>query len=295
MDHLTLFYNLKLATDHFTGDKSNHVASLHVAQMLYIWPYFMFFSWPIIGPNILRRMLPQNLLPIALRSRSAKSHLPRPIIALPIMAVMLITVRYNTLVHPFTLADNRHYMFYVFRLLLRHRLTKYAVVPVYFTCAWTVLTTLGDTGADRTAESAELKKPAEEGKKSNDPLTSTPNHTRGARVSFTLVWLVATTLSLVTAPLVEPRYFIIPWITWRLHVPVPPSPSMIRSSESGSHNDKFTARPRKNLMSMLWERKCHLWLETLWFGVINLVTFYVFLHKGFKWPQDPDKIQRFMW
>src|SRR5690348_13193881 len=29
------------------GDKSNHVATIHLAQMLYIWPLFAFFSAPL--------------------------------------------------------------------------------------------------------------------------------------------------------------------------------------------------------------------------------------------------------
>src|SRR3984885_6422543 len=50
------------------------------------------------------------------------------------------------------------------------------------------------------------------------------------RVSFVLVWLSPTTLSLVTAPLVEPRYFIIPWLVWRMNIPV-------ESREEDSHDE----------------------------------------------------------
>lgn len=35
--------------------------------------------------------------------------------------------------------------------------------------------------------------------------------------------------------------------------------------------------------------------ETAWFILINSVTAYVFLYKGFEWPQEPGRIQRFMW
>ena len=38
-----------------------------------------------------------------------------------------------------------------------------------------------------------------------------------------------------------------------------------------------------------------LWLETVWFLTINLVTGYIFLYWGFEWPQEPGKVQRFMW
>ncbi|EQL00149.1 glycosyltransferase family 59 protein [Ophiocordyceps sinensis CO18] len=35
------------------GDKSNHVATLHLAQMLYIWPLFAFFSLPLFLPYVI--------------------------------------------------------------------------------------------------------------------------------------------------------------------------------------------------------------------------------------------------
>lgn len=38
-----------------------------------------------------------------------------------------------------------------------------------------------------------------------------------------------------------------------------------------------------------------LWLETAWFLVINIAVGYMFLYKGFEWPQEPGTVQRFMW
>ena len=50
---------------------------------------------------------------------------------------------------------------------------------------------------------------------------------------------------------------------------------------------------------VLWDLLDHgdhrLWLETFWFLLINAVTGYMFLYKGFTWPQEPGRIQRFMW
>jgi alpha-1,2-glucosyltransferase len=45
-----------------------------------------------------------------------------------------------------------------------------------------------------------------------------------------------------------------------------------------------------------WEgHDYRLWLETAWFLLINFVTGYVFLYRGFEWPQEPGLVQRFMW
>jgi alpha-1,2-glucosyltransferase len=35
------------------GDKSNHVATLHLTQMLYLWPFIAFFSFPLFLPTII--------------------------------------------------------------------------------------------------------------------------------------------------------------------------------------------------------------------------------------------------
>ena len=48
--------------------------------------------------------------------------------------------------------------------------------------------------------------------------------------------------------------------------------------------------------AFLYKRHDHrLWLETMWFLTVNLGTGYVFLYWGFTWPQEPGKVQRFMW
>lgn len=83
------------------------------------------------------------------------------------------------------------------------------------------------------------------------------------RVSWMLLWVGATAAGLVTAPLVEPRYFVVAWAMWRCCVPG-------RGTQ-------------------------YKWLETAWFAVINLVTTYVFLYRGFSWENEPGNVQRFMW
>lgn len=193
---------------------------------------------------------------------------------------MLIIVRFNTIVHPFTLADNRHYIFYVFRILLIDPTVKYAVVPIYIICAWATITSLGPPShqsrprpqavisVDKSTK-LQLKHPP-------PPSTQLP----GYRVSFVIVWLLATSLSLITAPLVEPRYFIVPWLFWRLHMHAPLS--QIPRSTPNSQGSYAIHNHR-------------LWLETIWFFIINVATGYVFLYRGFEWPQEPGKVQRFMW
>jgi alpha-1,2-glucosyltransferase len=237
------------------GDKDNHVASLHLSQMLYIWPFIAFFSWPL-------------LLPQVFEINSLRSRIPRPFIAFTVMAVMVTVVHFNTVVHPFTLADNRHYMFYVFRLLLRHPMIKYAAVPVYFLCAWLVVNALGSTQ---------------------------PN--TGERISLVLVWLASTALSLVTAPLVEPRYFMIPWLMWRLHVPGKVQLMDAKTKDGNPNGEHYQATCKQNEThpAIVWILTHLLWIELAWFLLVNSVTCWLFLERPFEWIQEPGKLQRFMW
>ena len=271
------------------GDKENHIASIHLAQMLYVWPYIIFFSFPIIWPALLHLILTEAGLRDAKR-KQAVVLFATLCLSLGSVAIMLGIIRYNTIVHPFTLADNRHYMFYIFRILLRHWTIKYLVIPIYFTCAWLVLAALGNSAGTLIEESqhgSSTKPPDSQSQQQITIKAMAQPSRQGNRVTFVLVWLLATTLSLVTAPLVEPRYFIFPWLFWRIHVvhqqPAAPSNRILSDKEKGFWT----------ILATLLQQQ--LWIESAWFMVVNIVTVYIFLCKGFEWPQEPSNVQRFMW
>ena len=302
--------------------------------MIYIWPYFAFFSWPLLY----YQCLPETIRPFSFPARY-----PRKTIICITMAVMLVIVHYNTIVHPFTLADNRHYMFYVFRILLRHPLIKYLAVPIYFGCAWITLAALGgvppvrqaiqqgpgrrkrrlpgeeplpsspqpDISPTKSSNAQESTLSSTSSRAPTPARTETPQQTDiaplppkkqkkqeqqvvGCRASFIIIWLLATALSIITTPLVEPRYLIVPWLFWRLHMAIPrpeedPAPPADKPNTVGR-------RVFEALTAVLYERHDHrLWLETMWFLTVNLATGYIFLYWGFAWPQEPGKVQRFMW
>jgi len=190
----------------------------------------------------------------------------------------LLVVQYNTIIHPFTLADNRHYVFYVFKILRMHWIIRYLAVPAYIVCAWVVLGAVDvpaqsasyvNGGAARDAPQYQATQKA--GVSTLRQAESATNST--TRTSFVLIWLATTTLALITAPLVEPRYYIIPWLVWRLHV-FPPS------------STQRTTTPTSKLI---------LWAETAWLLLINAVTGYIFIYRGYEWPQEPGVVQRFLW
>ncbi|PBP18436.1 putative alpha-1,2 glucosyltransferase alg10 [Diplocarpon rosae] len=252
------------------GDKENHVATIHLTQMLYIWPLMTFFSAPIIVPYLLA----------AIYSAVA-------------LAVALVVVHFNTIIHPFTLADNRHYMFYVFRYtILRHPSIRYLAVPVYLICGYFVYLAL--SSEPESSQPITLKKNVSD--HVNEPALELIGEPEGPKTSFVIIIIATTTLSLVTAPLVEPRYFIVPWVIWRLNVPSSrPCKSPPKRNSRGNGQG-----PYQSLLSWIkfwgWEgHDSRLWLETGWLLLINLVTGYMFLYKGFEWKQEPGHVQRFMW
>ncbi|GAB1213618.1 glucosyltransferase [Aspergillus terreus] len=315
------------------GHKEFHTAGLHLPQMLYIWPYFLFFSWPILATPVLNLVLPQSLLPkwMDYGFTAKQKGLPKLLTAIAVIPTMMAVVHFNTIVHPFTLADNRHYVFYAFRILRSHPAIKYIATIIYFLGAWAAISAFGfatttspprlvsvpqsapspaapaQPQTRKQARDAKFRQKENKSKTANkttqppkpkpldeasfeklkEAISQRQRQQQGAlRVSFVLVWLAATALSLITAPLVEPRYFIIPWVMWRLHLPRQPVPQIYREKRPSDGKEALHAAIATNFP---------LFLETLWFMLVNAVTGYVFLYKGFEWPQEPGKVQRFMW
>ena len=274
--------------------------------MLYIWPYISFFSFPTLLPSLIPTVhtaIPPRLrsyLPQSLRQLPSTKHFSvfrQLAIAVGFVAITVPVIKYNTLVHPFTLADNRHFTFYVFRLLLKHPATKYLVAPVYFTLSFACIHALG--GVESPKSSATPQSPPATSRQVPTSTLRNQDSARSTRVSFAIIWLVTSALSLITAPLVEPRYFIIPWVIWRLNVPVPPEvyfpkrPTTSSRKQNTSSNDGLIPQIIERTVSLV--QKHSLALETIWFLAINAGVGYIFLNWGFEWSQDKGVVQRFMW
>ncbi|TRX88217.1 hypothetical protein FHL15_010906 [Xylaria flabelliformis] len=282
------------------GDKSNHVATIHLAQMLYIWPFFAFFSAPLFIPQLLnlaitvyRTFTFHNIFSI----RKAIT----AIVGCGTLAIAFLIVRFNTIIHPFTLADNRHYVFYVFRYsILRSWWIRYALAPVYVICAWLCWGALQSTevSQEKWIRSPFISTPPKTIARPNKGKESPAQGNSKVEVeigegspatSTVLMLLLATSLSLMTAPLVEPRYFILPWVFWRLLVPTTPVPSLF----SPSRPEK-SRQGSSNYLTILI-------LEAGWFILINAATMYIFVTRPFYWRapdgtlQDEGRVQRFMW
>ncbi|KAK7715125.1 glucosyltransferase [Diaporthe eres] len=300
------------------GDKTNHVATVHFPQMLYIWPLFAFFSAPLLLP-----FLPWPFSfkpgPGASGSPQKRSETQKPrkwyVTYLSIggyaslTLAALVIVHFNTIIHPFTLADNRHYMFYVFRYtILRGPWVRYALVPAYILCwsiCWKALggsqpthDAAGSAKEDTPKLASESKKSRTRSVKIKDSHTDAVLSADPPTLSTALLWLLATALSLITAPLVEPRYFIMPWVFWRLLAPAWPARIPLVSSR---RNEGGPGHLVDSLLSIGQNFDLRLFVETAWFLVVHLATAYMFIAKPFYWRAedgsllDGGRVQRFMW
>lgn len=368
--------------------------------MLYIWPLFAFFSWPLLLPYALslvsvvvrlfdtpktdgeKAVLKQDRTTTSssksskdvkqLSGGSAPSEAQTPVQDSPptasralslvslffdsrilwvlyllfTTALSALVVKYNTIVHPFTLADNRHYMFYIFRYTLRRAAwIRYLLIIPYTVSRYLTWGTMAgcsewmgmwqdgecslyyhrsrpapylshpfwirhgektrQTDAEFPRRAQDVSPEAQRAQQAEfertlakDPLAMS---SEPASTSTGLIFLLATSLSLITAPLVEPRYFIIPWVMWRLLVPAwrlhdhdgPMSSSVVQ---------KLSQYPYVGRLIQAFKAyDLRLVIETMWFLVINLVTGYIFLNKPYLWTSEDGKIldggrmQRFMW
>lgn len=195
------------------GDRSAHVATIHVPQLFYFSLFAFAFAWPYIIVHLKRYF---NFL------------VEHWIIASVFFAFLTVTVHTNTLVHLYVLADNRHYVFYFWKnFMSRYYWFKYLLIPVYSFILFAMYCGF--------------------------------KHLRFmTQINYTLM------VSAVLVPqlLVEPRYFIIPYLFYRLSLNKPTG----------------------------WQIAA----ESLTTIVINVLQFMVFANKVFHW-RDQIGPQRIAW
>ncbi|XP_050454023.1 putative Dol-P-Glc:Glc(2)Man(9)GlcNAc(2)-PP-Dol alpha-1,2-glucosyltransferase [Cataglyphis hispanica] len=195
------------------GDRTAHVATIHICQIFYFSTFVSLFSWPYVMPHW----------------RTCSRFLRRYwIFTSCVVVLMAAVIRFNTLVHSYILADNRHYFFYVWnRFMGRYTLFKYLLIPIY--CA---------------------------------SLFAMSRNMSHLRFLTQINYIICVGMILIPQLLVEPRYFILPYIFYRLSM----------------------KRPEK------WQ----IYLESLTIFTINCLQFFIFSSKVFYWKDQPYG-QRISW
>ncbi|KAK1320544.1 hypothetical protein QJS10_CPA03g01613 [Acorus calamus] len=200
------------------GAKEAHTASTHFAQMM----YFSLVSAAAMAPLSLCQFAHiwqyfwQNKLSGVLQGLVA-------------LIAGFISVHFFSIAHPYLLADNRHYPFYLWRKVINvHWLMKYLLVPLYIYSWLSIIKTLGKT----------------------------------QRKIWVLLFVLACAAVLVPSPLIEFRYYTIPFFFLVLH-------------------SNFEDYISWGLMGMIYL-------------TVNIFTMAIFLFLPFHWDHEPG-IQRFIW
>lgn len=195
------------------GDRSAHKPTLHVPQIFYFLTFTFCFAWPYMLPHFARfcKYLQNNIITSSC-----------------VFCSIIVIIHYNTRVHPYILADNRHYSFYIWKNLMnRYVAFKYLLAPIYGFALYTFL-----------------------------------QCTRHLKVLHRVAYLVCVCAVLVPQLLLEPRYFIVPYLYFRLSL--------------------------KNLST--WQ----IVAESLTTFAVNVAQFSIFVNKTFYW-QDQEGAQRIAW
>jgi alpha-1,2-glucosyltransferase len=201
------------------GDKANHVPSLHVPQIYYFVAFATLFGWPALASG------EGGILGLIRDIHSRMfGGVRRSMATVIVCSVMMVTVHFFTIHHPFLLSDNRHYTFYIWRrIYMLHPVVPYILTPAYLACAWAWFLRVG----------------------------------REQTLLQTLILPVLVMPTLLPTPLLEPRYFLIPYVFLRVQIVDMPPWAVV--------------------------------LEGLWYAAINGLTMGVFLYK------EREGVGRFMW
>ncbi|CAK9185296.1 unnamed protein product [Ilex paraguariensis] len=202
------------------GAKEDHAVSPHFAQLCYFSLVSALFSAP---PHF-------NFGQAAVLVQSFWKDRPLRIYQwFMAFAAGVLSVHFFSIAHPYLLADNRHYPFYLWRKVIKsHWLTKYLLVPLYVYSWFSISSTL-----------AKVQKKI-----------------------WVLVYFLACAATLIPAPLIEFRYYTIPFFFLLLHSHVMDDTSWL--------------------------------LMGIFYVAINIFTMFMFLSRPFSWDHEAG-IQRFIW
>lgn len=243
------------------GDKSNHSLSIHGVQFFYMTFFLLLFSVPI--------WCSKNFL----RSYKLRCQL-RPVKTFWEIVGIMLTIRYFTKIHPFLLADNRHYTFYLFRRLIGNsrKLIKYGLMaPIYHFSTFVYM---------------ELMRPNELTFHAIIPIPIKETihlPVQLTHISWTAL-LLCTFLTIIPSPLFEPRYYILPYFFWRIFITCNAEP--IFQDLKPSINSNESPIVISSTGRLIW--------EFLWFMLINIVMLIIFIKYTFTWVDEPF-LQRIIW
>lgn len=159
------------------GDKENHAVTLHLTQIFYCFAVINVFTLPVwfsreVFANYIRRcFLGWKGLKIVIAGMS-------------FILLKYIVTKFSV-IHPFLLADNRHYSFYIWRRIISPSHSYVYLIPIYHFSTYNIITVMLKSGVSKLE---------------------------------IMAFIAAALLTLVPSPLFELRYFIIPLVIYRTSI-----------------------------------------------------------------------------
>jgi len=217
------------------GDRNAHIPRFHPMQLCYFVIFALVFSFPWLLSHAYFNMKLTKSIKTCLNISVIFNEIPI-VILIFLITVTTGLVYFNTIAHPYLLADNRHYTFYVWRLLFgpsKSVFLRYIPVPLY---------TYGLYFVDKS-------------------LTQ-------SSIAYKLAYWIVTSIVLCAQFLLEPRYFVVPYIMFKLH--------------SDKNNKSFTLKVAT--------------VEFVIYQICNCFIMWVFLYRPFvSTMDDTGRIDRFTW
>uniref|UniRef100_A0A1B6IPA8 Dol-P-Glc:Glc(2)Man(9)GlcNAc(2)-PP-Dol alpha-1,2-glucosyltransferase n=1 Tax=Homalodisca liturata TaxID=320908 RepID=A0A1B6IPA8_9HEMI len=194
------------------GDRTAHAVTIHLPQLL----YFALFASVFSGPHFVVKV--RQFFQAVLLNR---------MYYLVALGLCVLAVHLNTMAHPYLLADNRHYTFYLWKRLFAKEKLRDLVIPWYIYGLYCI----------------------------HDSI-------KHKSITFQIAYWGCVVLNLVPQRLLEFRYFIVPYLMFRLQM-----------------------KP-----GLFWQ----LLFEGLLAFAVNGLTVFMFVSRTFYWPDSPEP-QRFIW
>lgn len=174
------------------GDKENHEINLHVVQVFYAFTFINCFTWPVwLSTYKIRKYIK-----FCVGHQSVLSIITHVVGNVLFAALIKYIIDNFTVVHPFLLADNRHYTFYIWKRILSHSKSHWLMIPIYHFASWNIV----------------------------DSLLSNKSQLSLSFVTV-ITFIISIVLTVVPSPLFEPRYYITPLIIFRLFISPTDHPS----------------------------------------------------------------------
>lgn len=222
------------------GHQNLHIPRFHPMQLCYFAAFAFAFSLPRLLLQTNFKKITSSSVSIHLKMittifRESISNTSK-VTFIVLSIIISCLVYFNTISHPFLLADNRHYTFYVWRLLIgpgKSVILRYLPVPLYAYSLCLI----------------------------DKELTQ-------SSIVYKLSFWIVTPLLLCAQFLLEPRYFVVPYLMYRLHCDI--------------KNSNYT------LSAAIF--------EFITYQICNFAIMWVFLYRPFISTMDnTGRLDRFTW